>query len=121
MRVTLKGCCITERFILLHGATAHALLSFTAAPPAAPPAADPDVTAAFERVLGSALLTTTCSARHAPTLTSPFMLCVLQEVSFYGDGMVLQTLIHFERHLLVGILCSRTPCSQRSCDGHLVR
>jgi hypothetical protein len=96
-----------------HGATAHARLSFAAARPAAPPAIEPDAIAACERVLGSALHTT-CSARRAPTLTSPFLLCVWQEVSFYSDGTVLQAVTHFERHLLVGILCSRTPSSQRS-------
>jgi hypothetical protein len=98
--------------ILLHGAGAHARLSFAAAWPASLPAIDPNATAAFERVLGYALFTI-CSARRAPSLTYPFLLCVLQEVSFYGDGQVLQTVILFERHLLMGTLCSRTPCSSR--------
>ena len=44
---------------------------------------------------------------------SRLLLCVLQEVSCYGDGTVLQAVILFERHLLAGILCSRTPCSSR--------
>ena len=70
----------------------------------------PGVTAAFGRMLGSALVTA-CSALHAPTLTSPLVLCILQEVSFYGDGTLLHAVRPFERHLLAAILCSRAPCS----------